>query len=286
MEYKIDVIIPVYNSLKYIGKALDSINKQTARDLINVTIVDDAGVDDYRHILTKYKSLKINYIKLNKHLGPGGARQVALAKTDCPYVMFLDSDDLFLRDDAVEIMLNYMKSDNVKITMAMEVIDGDEVYHLGNLHAKIYERQVIKNNKIKFPNIFYGEDTVFNMQYILSLDVEEINAVSDVIYSWQKVNSNSLTETYKYEFDFNKILKKVSKKLKRNINSKFGGLYLEYLMLSIDNKYEFVNNYEDSILYIKKYLWFYNMFKKEISNNKKLDRLKLVKEIKLYRRNW
>ncbi len=63
---KISVIIPVYNTEKYIEKCLDSILKQTMQDL-EIIIVNDGSTDNSEDVIKKYieehKNLRIKYLK-------------------------------------------------------------------------------------------------------------------------------------------------------------------------------------------------------------------------------
>ena len=281
----IDVIIPLYNSQKFLPTALASLAKQTIKNDILVTLVDDNSTDDYSQIIEKYsKSLNINYLRLKRHQGPGKARQIAISQTSNYYIVFLDSDDFYIKEDALEKMLKNIQ--NFQILIAEEIIDDKSVKHFGNLHAKLYLRKVINKNKIKFPKIDYGEDTVFNMQYILSLPAEKITLIPDTIYKWQKINPASLTTKYSKIFDYNIIMKKVYKYLKNTNNKKYKLIYIEYLLKSIDNIYKRITNIDEKVIFCKKYCWFYKAFIAEINQITRLSNLPIVRDFALYYRRW
>ncbi|MDR2967648.1 MAG: glycosyltransferase [Methanobacteriaceae archaeon] len=90
---KISVIIPVYNSEKYIEQCLDSVLNQTFED-IEVICVDDGSTDNSLNILEKYASEDDRIIIIaNEHKGSGAARNSGLKIAKGEYISFIDSDD-------------------------------------------------------------------------------------------------------------------------------------------------------------------------------------------------
>lgn len=71
----LDIIIPAYNSHKYISNALYSITSQIFDGNINVYIVNDCSDSDYSEIINKFSNvLNIKELKMKKNVGPGAAR--------------------------------------------------------------------------------------------------------------------------------------------------------------------------------------------------------------------
>ena len=65
---KISVIIPVYNTEKYLAQAIQSVLKQEEKPL-EVIVVDDGSTDNTKNILEKYDDSKIIKILLEKNFG-------------------------------------------------------------------------------------------------------------------------------------------------------------------------------------------------------------------------
>ena len=109
MDRKISVIIPLYNSEKYLGVCLESILIQTLTDF-ELILVDDCSTDNTCAIAESYLEkfggrLKIVY--LEKNTGSGAApRNVGLEYASGKYVYFMDNDD-FIIDTALETLYNY-----------------------------------------------------------------------------------------------------------------------------------------------------------------------------------
>lgn len=108
-EPLISVIIPVYNSAKYISKCLNSVITQSFKD-IEIICVDDASTDESLCIIKKY-SQKDNRIKVfsnDTNMGAGCSRNLALENARGKYIYFLDSDD-WLEKDGLSKLSNVLK---------------------------------------------------------------------------------------------------------------------------------------------------------------------------------
>ena len=116
-QYKISVIIPVYNGEKYLKNALDSLLNQTIGfENLEVIIVNDCSRDNSKEIIEEFKmensvfnesgSSNIITIHLDENIGGAyGPRNIALEHASGEYLMFVDADDAF-EEDACEILYN------------------------------------------------------------------------------------------------------------------------------------------------------------------------------------
>ncbi len=91
---KISVIIPAYNSEKYIERCLNSIINQSYRN-IEIIVVDDCSTDTTSYIIQKFCKLdnRIRHIKLPANKGVGYARNIGIKNATGEYLGFVDSDD-------------------------------------------------------------------------------------------------------------------------------------------------------------------------------------------------
>lgn len=97
-EKKVSVIVPCYNSGRWVNRCVDSLLKQTFdRGKIEIILVDDCSTDDTWERLCEleqaYSEDAIVIIASDGHVGPGGARNLALSYANAPYVAMVDSDD-------------------------------------------------------------------------------------------------------------------------------------------------------------------------------------------------
>lgn len=117
-EIKVSVIVPVYNTEKYLVECMDSICNQTLRE-IEILVVNDESTDGSLAILESYakKDCRVRIIQ-NVHEGEGAAsaRNAGLKVAKGKYLSFLDADDFFVLD-MLEKFYNKAEKCNTDITM-------------------------------------------------------------------------------------------------------------------------------------------------------------------------
>ena len=92
MTHKVSIIIPTYNRASLLPRAVES--AQAAGTDVKVIVVDNASSDKTAEICSNLAEVK--YIRLNRNLGEGGARNVGITESRSEFVAFLDDDDLRL----------------------------------------------------------------------------------------------------------------------------------------------------------------------------------------------
>ena len=90
---KVSVIIPAYNSDRYIGEAIDSVLAQTYTDY-EIIVVDDGSTDNTKNIVQAYGD-RVHYL-YQENQGVASARNLAIEKAQGEFIAFLDADDFFL----------------------------------------------------------------------------------------------------------------------------------------------------------------------------------------------
>lgn len=201
----IAVIIPAYNAKNTIRRALDSITNQTLNDIIQVKtyIVNDCSIYDYQDIITEYSSaLDIEEIELKENVGPGLARQNGILKSKEDFIIFLDGDDFFYNEKALEVLLINAIDNNADCVVSYFREESDNGQYrnsnnMGWLHGKMYRSSFIKENKIEFLDSRATEDAAFNM--LLQVNNPKIISIPDVTYVWA-CNDDSITRKNNYEF--------------------------------------------------------------------------------------
>ena len=134
---KISIIIPVYNTEKYIAETLDSVIKQTFTDWEAICI-DDGSTDDSLNILKRYAK-KDDRIKIitQKNLGVVSARNNAIAQAKSEYIYPLDSDDI-ITTDCLEKLYNAMISGKGDIITNRVMYFGRETHEFELHNPTIY----------------------------------------------------------------------------------------------------------------------------------------------------
>ena len=111
----VSVIMPSYNTAKYIGKSIESVIGQTY-PYWELIIVDDCSTDDTDSVVAKYLSdTRIRYLKNEQNSGAAISRNYALREANGKWVAFLDSDDVWL-PEKLETQIAFMLKNDYKFT--------------------------------------------------------------------------------------------------------------------------------------------------------------------------
>ena len=101
---KVSIIMPVYNDEEFLNESISSVLNQTLSN-IELICVNDGSTDNSLNILNDFAS-KYEFIKIfsKENEGSGIARNFGMTQAKGEYIAFLDSDDLFIDNDALEKM--------------------------------------------------------------------------------------------------------------------------------------------------------------------------------------
>lgn len=216
----ISIIVPVYNTEKYLAECLDSLVSQTYLD-IEIILVNDGSSDNSRSICESYAGNDKRIRLINKrNCGAGSARNAGLRIAKGEYVLFCDSDDT-IRPDTVEKVTDTAVNSGVDIVMfgAVTITESGETvqndpYEKHNDYSAIRDPKVLfaemkRNNEysccvpfmlIKRSVIRTGfiktihEDELFTPQVLYSAD--SIAYIPDICYI-RKIHDDSVTTTKK-----------------------------------------------------------------------------------------
>jgi glycosyltransferase involved in cell wall biosynthesis len=94
---KVSVIIPVFNKAPFLKACLDSVSRQSFKDL-EVVVVDDASTDACADILLEHGDPRFRVLRNERNQGPGLAAQRAMDEATGEYIIRMDADDVMLPD--------------------------------------------------------------------------------------------------------------------------------------------------------------------------------------------
>ena len=122
-DYRVQIIIPVYNSEKTLAKCLDSIKNQSFENW-QVIAVDDKSTDNSLEILNSYAASdkRFKIIAAEKNGGASVARNIALKLADSEYTAFLDSDD-YWEPDMLETLVSKAEHHNCDVVQCRYIYD-------------------------------------------------------------------------------------------------------------------------------------------------------------------
>ena len=116
---KFSIIVPVYNTEKYLKRCLDSIKSQSFKDY-EVIIVNDGSTDKSSSIISKYPFKVIN----QENQGLSVARNNGVKDASGEYLIFLDSDDYIEKDLLEEINNSLSNNPDLVRYQIKEVFDN------------------------------------------------------------------------------------------------------------------------------------------------------------------
>lgn len=138
----VSVIVPVYNTEKYLKACVDSILSQTHKDL-QVILIDDGSTDKSGEICDSYQEKDSRVIvKHTENMGVSHARNVGLNCATGDYIAFVDSDDT-IKPDMYETLLRIAHEYKVQIVSSDFVFNGKPVKN------SLDENTVYNENRIK-----------------------------------------------------------------------------------------------------------------------------------------
>lgn len=263
MNPEISIIIPVWNREDKIINAIQSIERQTYKN-IEIIIVDDGSIDNSVEIIENHikdLTLDIKLYKIN-HSGVSIARNVGIDNARGKYIFFLDSDDCIINSNVLELLHNKIKHYDVDVVSTRFYFSNLSSKLLGKVNT-IYEgRFFIESldflNKNYNPSLYFVKRDFLNknnIQFIENLYMEDMlflfdlcyhNAkfyITDIISILRTTSDNAITNSKgKYNYHYMPIFKKILEKIKDNkdLSEKYYNSiikFLNYMRLEIDTSY-------------------------------------------------
>ncbi len=207
------VIVPVYNTQKYLKECLDSILSQTYKDF-EIILVDDGSTDESGKICDEAakNDNRVNVIH-KKNGGVSSARNAGIAIAKGSYLAFVDSDD-FVAPLWLEHINKEAQKNNCDIICYMFAHNGtcnnikksgfvavgadelknnfNDIYNIsiGAVWTQVYKSDLIKNNKLMFnTGIVLNEETFFNLEYYKKIN--SFQFINETYYYYRKVENSS-----------------------------------------------------------------------------------------------
>ncbi|MBQ8164253.1 MAG: glycosyltransferase family 2 protein [Clostridia bacterium] len=226
----VSVIIPVYNTEKYVKETVFSVLKQSYKPLEVFLIVDaspDGSFNVCRNLSEEYDNIFLYSHEKNR--GLSAARNTGLEHANGKFVLFLDSDDTLL-ENAISDMAEIMERSNADAVYPKKYVriyqnDSTPIVksyfddsHFSEIPVKfaadvmiekccswgatafLYRREALEKNNIKFTEGITAEDIVFNLSF---LKCAEKIAFYDGATESKLKRKNSITVSYNQNFTDN-----------------------------------------------------------------------------------
>ncbi len=290
---KLSIIVPVYNTSKYLKECLNSLLKQTIKDY-EIIVIDDGSTDNSLDIIKEFnkKHPKILKYKSIPNKGVSNARNIGLSMAQGEYIGFVDSDDyvsnsMFLKlynkainENADIVECGYNKVYNGKIE-SLKVKNNDvfdsNILKKPNILCEsasycwlhIFKKELIDKNKISFENYTIFEDLLFT--YKAFKHANKIVKVFEPLY-YYRLRDDESSVTQGFSKKYNQLFD-VMNELKKYYNNYIPQKYLTFLAIKhtfvrfrtnvkfrlLFRKYKFI---KDSYKFLNKFdsLWKENFY--------------------------
>lgn len=242
---KISIIIPIYNSEKYLRQCLNSVQSQTFADF-EVLLINDGSNDNSGKICDEYAA-KDTRIKVfhKENGGVSSARNLGIDEAEGEWICFVDSDDVLeenylttLVKSSVDSKADFIAQGFKKFGNGIEknmhlgvglfsasdfrtLFQIKKIQNFGFPFSKLFRGEIIKKHQISFPISFsIAEDLAFMLMYLSKIQTIQLDAVHHYLYR-QVDNSlsNRLREPSIYFNRYNE--------LKRIFKEEFNEVYID-----------------------------------------------------------
>lgn len=168
MNFKISIILPVYNGGKYISKAIESVLAQTFLDW-ELIIIDDGSTDNTKEVVGDFceKDSRIKYIKNPQNLGIQKTLNNGLVLAQGKYIARIDADDVWIDTTKLEKQVEFLEKNTDYVLVGTGAILVDEQ----NQELARYllpEQDIIIRQKILGRNCFAHSTVVFKKERMYS----------------------------------------------------------------------------------------------------------------------
>lgn len=252
---KLSIIVPVYGVEKYIDKCLNSLVKQSLKE-IEIIVVNDGTKDNSQKIVDKYVKKYPDKIKsyIKENGGLGSARNYGLKKASGEYIGYVDSDD-FVEKDMYKKLYNKAKENNYDIVVCGNY-NVSEDYQNKNIDAfinnyntdleniffgkmavwnKIYKRDILIKNKLEFKEKVWYEDLAFTLKAIMNSNTFAF--IDEPLYDYliregSIMNNSNVQRNLEILDAFNDILSYIQHNKKEEYFSKIEFLAIDHIYIS------------------------------------------------------
>lgn len=258
---KISVIVPIYNTEKYIHRCIDSILLQTFSNF-ECILINDCSPDNSGKIIDEYqkKDERIKVIHKPENEGLPRARKTGLDNAFANFVMHVDSDD-WLELDALQVLLENQEKNNAEIVRARLSHHYPNYIHnsivgfpydnkndplicfflngYNTLCATLYKKGLFSDYFV--PEVSLGEDAITNVQIFSRVMPDKICYINNVIYNYDHRTSGitkSTSDAYEYfeeipVFKYRLFIQKYLNDIGRNTNDVISAFSYDFIFHAI-----------------------------------------------------
>lgn len=211
------IIVPIYNIERYIEHTIESILRNQFDDY-EIILINDGSTDNSKSIAERFVNGKNIFLYNEENKGLSGARNCGLKHARGTYIIFLDGDDNITNDMLIVLHDELIKKDRDILIYGRNEIYADKKivpYKLQNkefcdckvylqfalmnstfrtnVWDKVYKRNLIESNELKFDEGLLYEDMYFLLQYLSVC--RTIKTIDNYLYNYICDNPSSITKS-------------------------------------------------------------------------------------------
>lgn len=225
MPYKVTVLIPCFNSDRFLKTTIESVKNQSIGfENIELILIDDFSTDSTPEIIEDYVKHYENIISysLNEKAGaPGTARNMGIANAQGKYIMFMDHDDKYPQNaiktlyqeiesiqknkklaigryktfgDANWVSDMWMENNNHDPITIDRLSENTNFITINNIWRMIFPVKFLREENIYFPEKIFAEDLAFMIESFLK--AEKISFTKDIVYFFRTQNTDNSSTSY------------------------------------------------------------------------------------------
>ena len=247
----ISVIVPVYNSKKFIKKSIESVINQNFSKNFEIIVIDDASTDDSLKIIKSINNPKVKIFSLPQNSGPAAARNLGIKKAIGDYVFFLDADDTIHIETlksfyqiAVENKYDYIFCDHEWIQNGENQRKSFFSY---NENREISKENLIKEMKQRVHNPVHmggplsSKGKLIKRSLIINNKIffeEKLRYLEDEIFMWDILGNVRAVKYLKKQYYTYNVNPNISSAVSRGINNEFSVEKFKIIREHIKNSFK------------------------------------------------
>lgn len=218
MNYKVSLIVPMYNVAKYIKTCIDSILTQSYKNL-ELILVDDGSPDNSGKIADQY-AVKDGRVKVihKQNAGVSAARNTGIDAATGDYICFVDGDD-YVMPNYVELLLKLCVDNGAEVAYTIDMFTTFHKEQVSNhysqiissedatenilcykvpigVYSKMFKRSFLNEHKLRFlEDVYIGEG--FNFNTACFQRANKVVISSEKIYFYRRDNDASAMTSFK-----------------------------------------------------------------------------------------
>lgn len=200
MNELVSIIMPSYNTGRYISKSIGSVLAQTYTNW-ELIIVDDCSTDDTDSVVRQFDDPRIRFLKNEKNSGAALSRNRALREAQGKWIAFLDSDDIWVANK-LEKQIAFMKGNGYRFSFTDYRIqlNGQWLPYINTAPNKVTRRKLFNWCYFSTITVMYDRDTVGLIQVA---DLRKNNDYAMWFQALEKCTAYRLPECMSYYIKHN-----------------------------------------------------------------------------------